>query len=184
MAFSLKSLFAPGVTDPGVARLYGAIVDHARSAAFYRDMRVPDTPEGRYAMIALHAFAVMDRLGRVTGQGDLSQALFDTMFADFDRNLREMGVGDLGVGKKVKKLAAHFYAMAAACRNGLNQGDDVLRAALGEFLYGAEAPPPTALAAMAGYLRRCVAGLETCGEHDIAAGRIHFPEPPAGDALS
>lgn len=177
MALSLKSLFALRPAGHEATRLYSGIVDHARSAPFYRDLGIPDTPDGRYTMIALHAFAVMDRLGRATGHGELSQALFDTMFADIDRNLREMGVGDLSVGKKVKKLAKHFFAMAAACRNGLNNGDDVLCAALAEYLYGAEAPPPETLLAMARYLRACVAALESQREEDIAAGQIGFPDP-------
>lgn len=180
MAFSLKSLFRSGEAEAGVRLLYGEIVDHARRDAFYRDFGVPDTPSGRYGMIALHAFLVMDRLGRVAGQGKLSQSLFDAMFADFDRNLREMGVGDLSVGKHIKKLAQHFYAMAAACRNGLNTDDATLCAALSDHVHGTEAPPHAALAALAAYLRSCVSDLESQSPEDMAQGLIHFPEPHEG----
>ncbi len=177
MAFSLKSLFAPNLHESGVRRLYGAIVEHARNSVFYRRLGVPDTATGRYAMVALHAFLVMDRLGRVAGQGKVSQSLFDFMFADMDRNLREMGVGDLSVGKRVKALAGYFYAMAAAYRDGLNKGDTVLCAALGDYMYGGEAPPAAALTAMAAYLRACVSDLDEQSEGDITQGRIRFPRP-------
>lgn len=183
MAFSLKSLFVP---DPHVAaahRLYGAVVEHARSSVFYRQLGVPDTATGRYAMVALHAFLVMDRLGRVSGQGKVSQALFDVMFEDMDRNLREMGVGDLSVGKRVKALARHFYAMAAAYRDGLNRDDTALCAALSDHIYGGAAPPPAALTGMAAYLRACVSNLEKQSEEDISRGRIRFPEAPVGPDL-
>ena len=180
MAFSLKSLFAPDPHESGVRRLYGAIVEHARNSVFYRRLGVPDTATGRYAMVALHAFLVMDRLGRVSGQGRVSQSLFDVMFADMDRNLREMGVGDLSVGKRVKALAGHFYAMAAACRDGLNRDDTVLRTALSDYVYGGEAPPPAALTTMAAYLRACISELDGQAEDDISQGRIRFPEPQVG----
>ena len=182
MPLFLKSLFARDRRESGVRRLYGAIVDRARSSVFYSYLAVPDAVPGRYAMIALHAFLVLDRLGRVSGQGRVSQALFDVMFEDMDRNLREMGVGDLGVGKRVKRLAAHFYAMAAAYRDGLNRDDTVLCAALREYTYGGEAPPPAVLNAMAAYLRACVADLGEQAEDDISEGRISFPEPqPVSD---
>ena len=170
------SLLVPDARLSGVPVLYSAIVSQARSLAFYRHLAVPDTATGRYAMVSLHAFLVMDRLGHAVGQGKLSQALFDVMFADMDRNLREMGVGDLSVGKRVKALAAHFYALAAACRDGLNREDTVLCAALTDYIYGGVAPAPPVLAHMAAYLRASVADLEMQADEDISRGRIRFPE--------
>lgn len=180
MAFSFKSLFGPTEAELGVHQLYGEIVGHARREEFYRELGVPDTPTGRYAVVALHAFLVMDRLGRVEGQGKLSQALFDVMFSDLDRNLREMGVGDLSVGKRIKELARHFYGMAAACRDGLNRDDSVLSAALSAHVYGDEAPPSAFVAATARYVRACVSALEGQDLDDISQGRIRFPEPQEG----
>ena len=74
--------------------VYRDIVEQARKPAFYDVAGVPDTATGRFAMVALHGFLAMDRLGREPEARSFSQDLFDLMFADMDRNLREMGVGD------------------------------------------------------------------------------------------
>ncbi|WP_374466727.1 ubiquinol-cytochrome C chaperone family protein, partial [Ferrovibrio sp.] len=90
--------------------LYRAIVAQSRQAGFYREHGVPDSLDGRFDMIVLHSFLVMRRLRRIGAAAEpLSQQLFDLMFADMDSNLREIGVGDLSVGKKVKAMAQAFY---------------------------------------------------------------------------
>ena len=113
-------------------RLYGCIVDQARMPAFYNDCGVPDTVAGRFDLIGLHAYLVMRCLKEIDSQRgtDLSQRLFDIMFTDMDRNLREMGVGDLGVGKKVKELAKAFYGRVKAYDEGLAGGTEKLEDAL------------------------------------------------------
>ncbi|MGI9436303.1 MAG: ubiquinol-cytochrome C chaperone family protein [Geminicoccaceae bacterium] len=91
--------------------LYSAIVRHARFPLYYQHFGVPDTPEGRFEMVALHAGLVVRRLAcEGKEEQDVAQSLFDLMFADIDVNLRELGVGDLSVGKEVKRLARQFYA--------------------------------------------------------------------------
>jgi cytochrome b pre-mRNA-processing protein 3 len=101
-------------------RLYRAVVKQSRRPAWYRELGVPDTPEGRFEMIALHAALVLRRLRRegMAGQA-LGQQLFDTMFVDLDGSLRELGVSDLSVGTYVKRLAGNFYARLAALDEGL-----------------------------------------------------------------
>lgn len=174
----LKSLFAPRAPGGQDAhRLYDAVVVQARRSDFFTDLAVSDTVTGRFALVALHAFLVMDRLGQVASQAKVSQALFDVMFADMDRNLREMGVGDLSIGRRVKDLARHFYAMAAAYRDGLNRGDPVLRDAMCEYLYGGKVPAENVLSVMSTYLRACVSELAGQADYDIAVGRITFPVP-------
>ena len=78
---------------------------------------VPDTPQGRFEMVMLHGWLVIDRLA--ASDPEYTQSLFDLMFDDFDLNLRELGVGDLGVGKRVKGWAAAFYGRAAAYKSAL-----------------------------------------------------------------
>lgn len=96
--------------------LYVAAVSQARRPAFYAEMAAPDTVEGRFELLNLHVVLLVDRLsgeGRVAAQ--TSQALFDAYVSDLDAALREMGVGDLSVGKRMRELGRAFYGRAAAC---------------------------------------------------------------------
>lgn len=117
---------------PDVAQgLYERIVAAARQERFYADWAVPDTVDGRFDMIALHVFLVLDRLkGEGADAEAFRQRLTDTFFRDMDRSLREMGVGDLSVGKKVRKMAEAFYGRVVAYAAALDDGaglDDALR---------------------------------------------------------
>jgi cytochrome b pre-mRNA-processing protein 3 len=102
-------------------QLYHGVVKQARRPVWYRELGVPDTPEGRFEMIALHAALLLRRLRREGMAGHaLGQQLFDAMFVDLDGSLRELGVSDLSVGKFVKRLAGNFYARLAALDAGLD----------------------------------------------------------------
>lgn len=160
-----------------MARLYSAIVAQARRPEFFTDSGVPDTLEGRFELIALHAWLVMKRLeqgGREAAP--FNQALFDHMFADMDRALRELGVGDLGVGKQVKDMAQHFYGRAAAYGAGLAAGADpaVLEAALDRNLYGSTLPDRSQVIAMADYVRRQAANLAAAPLAGLLRGEASF----------
>jgi cytochrome b pre-mRNA-processing protein 3 len=160
--------------------LYRHLVNQARSPIFYRDLGVPDTPEGRFEMIALHACLVLRRLRAegVAGQA-IGQELFDRMFADMDASLRELGVGDLSVGKYVKRLAGNFYARVAALDAALAGGDPapferLLRA---NVYHGAAPPDEAQLRALAGYL---IAQDQRLAEQPAAAlraGEVGFGLP-------
>lgn len=178
MVFKLKSLFRRHEDDDAVRAVYGAIVAQARRPGLYLAAGVPDTAEGRFAMVALHGFLAMDRLGRDSAAQEFSQALFDMMFADMDRNLREMGVGDLSVGKKVTGLAQYFYAMAAACREGLKEGGAVLEDALRQYVWRGEEADERVRRTLADYMRRCVAALAGQDAATIMRGRIAFAAAP------
>ncbi len=160
--------------------LYLAVVEQARQSAFYTDMGVPDTIDGRFDMILLHAFLLLRRLRGAGKRGDrLAQAIFDEMFADMDRNLREMGVGDLSVGRRVKKMVAAFYGRIAAYDSGLESDEAELSAALGRNLYGASAPASGQLEAMADYVRSQDDLLAAQDAADLLAGRVDYGKPPA-----
>ena len=91
-------------------RLYGAIVERARRPAFYAALGVPDTLDGRFELVALHAVLVIRRLNAAHERTqEFAQELFDALFADMDRALREMGTGDLSVGKQVKRMAQELF---------------------------------------------------------------------------
>jgi cytochrome b pre-mRNA-processing protein 3 len=107
--------FAPTSRESSIASLYGAIVAQARKPAFYQTYGVPDTVTGRLEMIMLHAILVLRRLQEEPAGGrDLGQGLFDHFCRDMDDNMREMGVGDLTVPRKMRRIGEAFYARQAA----------------------------------------------------------------------
>lgn len=134
---------------------YTSIVEHARAPDFFLGLEVPDTLDGRFEMIALHMFLVLNRLKAERDvTEEFAQALFDAMFADLDRGLREMGASDMGVGKRVKEMATGFYGRIAAYEKGLSGDDQVLSEALKRNLYGTVQPSPQAVGDLARYMRR------------------------------
>jgi cytochrome b pre-mRNA-processing protein 3 len=159
----------------GAAALYRHAVTQARLPVFYACFGVPDTLDGRFDLVALHVFLVLQRL-RQEGAGakTLAQGLFDVMFADMDQSLRELGVGDLGVGRRVKAMAQALYGRIAAYEEGLGSNDQVLAAALQRNLFGTVTPRPPELAALCAYLRREAAALTRQPLADLSLGRVAF----------
>lgn len=172
----LSRLFKGSDQERRVATLYGHIVEQARSAPFFAAAGVPDTVEGRFELIALHGWLVMRRLGRDPAAAVFNQALFDYMFADMDLNLRELGVGDLGVSKKIKDLASHFYGRVKAYEDGVapDAPPEALEGALDRNLFGSTLPEPAQVAAMAAYVRAAEARLAAQGTDLLMAGSVDF----------
>jgi cytochrome b pre-mRNA-processing protein 3 len=167
--------------DQDARRLYAQLVSQARAPAFYRELGVPDSLDGRFEMLALHVFVALRRL-KQAGDEARAQALFDTMFTDMDRSLREIGVGDLSVGKRVKEMARALYGRIAAYEAGLAAPDDaVLIKALERNLFGTVAPPPAAApAALARYLRLAAARLDGVAPAALAGAPPPWPAIPVG----
>lgn len=130
----LQRLFArkPNPT----AALYDAIVAAARQPRFFADWGVPDTVDGRFDVIVLHLFLVLDRL---KGEpAETRQKLIDYFFSDMDNSLREMGVGDVSVGKKVRIMAEAFYGRLTAYSAALMEDEIALAASLKRNVYAGE----------------------------------------------
>jgi len=166
-----------------VAReVYSAIVAKARQPFFYAELHVPDSVDGRFDMIALHAILLMNRLARGGPQAKvLSQKLFDEFFADMDRSLREMGAGDLSVGKKVRKMAEVFYGRAAAYRDALDRNDVAgLESAIARNVYAGEGTPAD-FRGLVRYVMRVSQTLAAHEDRELLAGHIQFPDPEALD---
>lgn len=132
--------------------LYAAAVRGARRPEFYALCGVPDTLDGRFELVALHAFIVLRRLKRRSGR--TAQEFCDAIFADMDDNLREMGAGDLGVGRRVRTMAKAFYGRVAAYEGGLSAGEAALCEALARNVYGTVRAEPEDVGALAAYVRR------------------------------
>ena len=139
----LDRLFRPKPALTAGRALYAAVVDQSRTPALYEAYGVPDTVEGRFETYTLHVFLLLDRLKRQGPQaGDTAQALFDTYVSSLDDALREMGVGDLSVGKKMRKLGEAFYGRVKSYETAFESLPDTaaLNALLARTVY-AEADP-------------------------------------------
>lgn len=162
-----------------IERLYGAIVAQSRRAEFYTDFGVPDTIEGRFEMVVLHTVLVCHRLKDGSeAERALSQEIFDTFAADMDSTLREIGVGDLTVPKKMKKIGAAFYGRAAAYDSALSEpGGDALAAALARNILEVDGPAQAQALALAAYVRAVAATLAATPFATLAAGALELPPP-------
>lgn len=166
-------IFGQDTTRRKAHELYVEIADAARRPGFYDDMAVPDTVEGRYDLLSLHVILVLRRLkvekARTAG---FAQLLFDVMFRDVDDTLREMGVGDLRVGKKVREYAEAFFGRALAYEKALD-GEEPLERALGRNVY--EDEDAVAATGLAAYVRRADAMLAEQDIDQIMSGKVEFP---------
>ncbi|MGE4253196.1 MAG: ubiquinol-cytochrome C chaperone family protein [Parvibaculaceae bacterium] len=174
----ILSLFKRKASRNSVRAVYGAIVAAARHPKPYAEWGVPDTVDGRYDMIILHAVTVLDRLG---GEGEaarsFAQSLTDEVFADMDRSLREMGVGDLSVGKKVRRMAEVFYGRARAYTAALKAGDkDELAEAIQRNVFAGTGARDGA-ARLAEHALRLRRHLHERPIGPILSGEIDLPDP-------
>jgi cytochrome b pre-mRNA-processing protein 3 len=175
------SLFRRSPLKDRAATLYGAAVRQARQPAFYADCAVPDSVDGRFDLIVLHVFLVLRRLRQAGEVGErLGRAVLEVLCDDMDQNLREMGVGDLSVGKKVKHMVRSFYGRAKAYDGALEPGSGptALEEALERNIYGRSAPRPDQLAALGAYVRAAAGRLEQQPVEALARGEVVFPAAP------
>ena len=178
-----------------IAALYGAVVAQARSATFYTDYGVPDTVEGRFDLIVLHLVLLLRRLGQETGeetgqetgqetrQGtglrrSLGQDLFDEFCRDMDANLREMGVGDLAVPKRMQRFAEAFYGRQSAYGEALSGADrrDFEKALARNIYQGREGDDAARLAQ---YARAVMDDLDAQRDDALNRGVVGFLKPEA-----
>jgi len=149
-------------------RIYAALVARSREPVFFATLGVPDTLDGRFDLLTLHAWLVLDRLKQ--RDAHLSQALVDTIFVGFDEALREMGAGDMSMARRMKAFADAFYGRLEAY--GAARDAAAMQAALTRNLY--RGVPPPGAEAMAGYVLRagaCLAGWQS--------GTPDFGPPPS-----
>jgi cytochrome b pre-mRNA-processing protein 3 len=161
------------------SELYTKSVAAARVQDFYAAFAVPDTIEGRYEMIVLHVVLLLRRL-RHPGehQKRLAQALVDYMAADLDRSIRELGVGDLSVGKFMKRLGQGLYGRAAVYDKALDDEDQAaLRDALLRNIYDGDGPDDRILTAFAEYVKIQNVHLSAQPIGSMADGTVDFQAP-------
>jgi cytochrome b pre-mRNA-processing protein 3 len=162
----------PGAT---IEAIYGMIVTQAREPLFYRDLGVPDTVNGRFDLLVLHLWMVLRRVRPIEGGAGFSQTLFDRFCEDMDGNLREMGVGDLTVPKRMQAFGEAFYGRSAAYDLALAAGREPLAQALcknilnGEHIENARR--------LAFYTEAAIAALDGQSDAAMQGGSWRFPSP-------
>lgn len=158
--------------------VYLAVVAQARQPVFYESFGVPDSLDGRFDMIALYAILLVRRIkGRGTASDQFGREFMSYLFADMDRNLREMGTGDMRVGKKIKEMAEAFYGRARVYNAALDTGEPSLEDVLKRNIYAEVGDDHGGAGILAETVRRQAETLEAQELTEILAGTVHFDAP-------
>jgi cytochrome b pre-mRNA-processing protein 3 len=174
----LSRLLGRGPTARTAPALYEAIVDQARAPALFSDLGVPDTVSGRFEMVVLHLFLVVRRLR----QGDeraneAGQGAFDLFCTDMDLSLRELGVGDLGVPRRMREVGEAFYGRTQAYADCIDRVDGAgLALALARNVFKNASDEQIALP-LARYALAVAASLDAVAPESLIAEPIAFPDP-------
>jgi cytochrome b pre-mRNA-processing protein 3 len=181
MAWSLKpiAVLLPWRGKPShAAELYGVIVARARLPVFYQRFAVPDTLEGRFVVLSLHLFAVLHRLkDGGASAASMAQELADHFTADMETVLREIGVGDLAIPKRVRRLAASGAALLQDYDDALTKGEGALATSIACALPLDEASAKLASERLTSYLMKVIRHLDAQPVADLCAGRLNLPDP-------
>ncbi len=171
-------LFRPRPRDSSIGELYGAIVAQARSPAFYRGYGVPDTMDGRFDLIVLHLVLLIERFGGDSAAAGrrIGQELFDAFCRDLDHNLREMGVGDLAVPKRMRRFGEAFYGRQAAYLAAFAAGAGELEKALQRNIF-AGADDARGAARLAHYVDAARRQFAAQDDEALRRGQVGFPQP-------
>jgi cytochrome b pre-mRNA-processing protein 3 len=175
MASLFKRLFCG--TSSTARELYRSIVEQSRRPEFFVEYGVPDTPTGRFEVLVLHLFLVMHRMREEDGLAVLARSLSEEAILDFDRNMREMGIGDLSVGRKVKSLAEGMYGRFGAYTDGLQNGNTELSEALRRNLFFDGTPSEEVVAAVVMYVKQETLALKEKPASIWQDGHVDFGSP-------
>jgi cytochrome b pre-mRNA-processing protein 3 len=156
-----------------IEAIYGMIVTQAREPLFYQKLRVPDTVDGRFDMILLHLWIALSRL-KQRDDKELPQALFDHFCSDMDANLREMGVGDLTVPKRMHAFGEAFYGRSAAYDRARAEGRERLAEAIDRNIYNGR--DIESARRLADYVAEAIAAPAADDQTRPADGGLRFPD--------
>ncbi|MCB1551031.1 MAG: phage tail protein [Alphaproteobacteria bacterium] len=163
-------------------RLHQTVMTQSRQPDFYINYKIPDTLESRFEILALHGGLLVNRLCQpdMGAQGQrLAQTFFDVMFRDLDLSLREMGVGDLAIPRRIKKLMSSFKGRTFAYDEAMKSGEGEVKHALIRNIYGkVPAPYTEELEMMVAYMQECARTLAQQGLSELWQGKVHFPDLP------
>lgn len=178
MLTRIKNLFGSTPEKEVAADMYDRIVAAAREPVLYTEARVPDTVDGRFDLIALHAFILFHRMSSLEAWEKPGNFLAKRIMTDMDRSLREMGIGDMSIGKKMKKLARAFYGRLDAYWGAVSSdAQDALEEALIRNVYRADTDDDEAVRAgrrLADYVRRQIDALSGEPDERLLSGDVRF----------
>ncbi len=153
--------------DRFAAAFYLRVAEEARRPRLFDACGIPDTLDGRFDALALHAALAIDRLRREPDGDRLAQAFFDVMFRHLDVTLREIGVQDLGVGRRIKIMAEGLHGRALAYREALAGGPTLMAEALRRNAYGGRSPAEEPLSRLEEHVRGYAEALASTPRNDL-----------------
>ncbi|MFB9951110.1 ubiquinol-cytochrome C chaperone family protein [Rhizobium puerariae] len=166
-----------------VNRQYAALTTVARTPFFYSDLDVPDTVMGRFEMLSVAMILFFRRTAKSAPSGqELAQEIVDAFFQDIDHSIRELGIGDQSVPKRMKKLAGMFYGRLETYAAALEGRDgEALAAALRRNIYPGREEAPS-MRGLADWMIAAETALAGVSEDEISRGEAVLPSPvePAG----
>jgi cytochrome b pre-mRNA-processing protein 3 len=170
-----QRFFTPRPSALAGRALFASASEKARDPAFYRDGGVPDTHEGRFELYTLHVVLLLRRLkGDAPQLVDTRQGLFDAFVRNLDDGLREMGVGDLSVGKKMRKMGAGVYGRLKSYNEVLKDGTpESVMPLLMRTVFADE--PTTAAPALARYVIAASEALGAQPTERLLQGEAEWP---------
>ncbi len=158
--------------------VYARTLEHVRQPVFYTEYGVPDTFDGRFDLLLVHLFIVMEAVGFESERAEaFNQALFDVTFADMDQTLREMGIGDMGIPKHMRKMMKAFNGRMNVYHSAIGANNDAFVDALKRNLYaGAEGMSDEVVARFAQYCMRAVASMKALEFEVLQGGAFQFKD--------
>ncbi len=180
---AIRRFFDLDSHDSRAVALYASVVDRARTPAFYTVMKVADTVDGRFDMIVLHLFLILNRFPKEERNNPVLRAVLEEHFADMDNSLREIGVGDLSVPKKIHRMIDALYGRFETYEKALTGPTPVedIADALARNVYRGSAAGDQAVApgleSLTKYVLEARAALAAQDPAAILDGKVAFPEP-------
>ena len=171
-----KNLFLKSYKNNPSKIIFESIISQSRKEVFFRDLEVQDNIDGRFEMIVFHAFLVTRRMQSNSDLKNFSRDIMTHIFDNFDLSLREVGVGDMGLGKKIKNLADSLYGSFVAYKEGFDKGEEVLQDAINRNIYRGKGNKKM-LKIMATYAFNQNEILNSISEVDLLDGKLTFTSP-------
>lgn len=160
-----------------VDKVYGIVVDQSRQPIFYRELLIPDNIDGRFDVLSLHMFFIFSRLRNEEQiAADFSQSLFDTMFVDMDQSLREMGVGDLSVGKRVKDMGKALLGRIEAYDKAFSAEYSDIEDTIVRNIYRGHPPDLNQIRRLIKYSRGTIENLTLIPKEEILEANFSFTQ--------